>query len=38
MYRDKFVFAQLMQHLPLNTFCRCVARYPSRYPTCRSGT
>jgi len=27
------VFAQLMEHLPLHTFRRCVAKYPSRYPT-----
>lgn len=33
MYRGKLVFAQLMEHLPLHTFRRCVARYPSRYPT-----
>ena len=33
MYQGKFVFAQLMEHLPLHTFRRCVARYPSRYPT-----
>jgi hypothetical protein len=32
MYADKLVFAQLMDHLPLHTFRRCVARYPSRYP------
>jgi Domain of unknown function (DUF4372) len=33
MHRGKLVFAQLMEHLPLHTFRRCVARYPSRYPT-----
>jgi hypothetical protein len=33
MYAGKLVFAQLMDHLPLHTFRRCVARYPSRYPT-----
>lgn len=33
MHRGKLVFAQLMEHLPLQTFRRCVARYPSRYPT-----
>ena len=32
MYAGKLVFAQLMDHLPLHTFRRCVARYPSRYP------
>ena len=29
----KKVFAQLMDFLPLHTFRRCVARYPSNYPT-----
>jgi len=33
MYAGKLVFAQLMDHVPLHTFRRCVARYPSRYPT-----
>ena len=33
MYAGKLVFAQLIDHLPLHTFRRCVARYPSRYPT-----
>lgn len=33
MYEGKLVFAQLMDHLPLHTFRRCVARYPNRYPT-----
>ena len=33
MYAGKFVFAQLVDHLPLRTFRRCVERYPSRYPT-----
>ena len=28
MYSGKLVFAQLMEHLPLHTFRRCVARYP----------
>lgn len=32
MYFGKLVFAQLMEHLPLHTFRRCVARYPGRYP------
>ena len=27
MYQGKLVFAQMMQHLPLTTFRRCVARY-----------
>ena len=29
----KLVFAQLMDFLPLHTFRRCVARYPSNYLT-----
>jgi hypothetical protein len=29
----KLVFAQLMAFLPLHTFRRCVARYPSSYST-----
>jgi hypothetical protein len=29
----KLVFAQLMDFLPLHAFRRCVARYPSNYPT-----
>ena len=29
----KLAFAQLMDFLPLRTFRRCVARYPSSYPT-----
>ncbi len=33
MYAGKLVFAQLMEHLPLHTLRRCIARYPSRYPT-----
>jgi hypothetical protein len=33
MHSGKLVFAQLMEHLPLHTFRRCVAKYPSRYPT-----
>jgi hypothetical protein len=33
MYSGKLVFAQLMDHLPLHTFRRCVVRYPGRYPT-----
>ena len=27
MHTGKLVFAQLMEHLPLTTFRRCVARY-----------
>jgi hypothetical protein len=33
MYAGKFVFAELIDHLPLRTFRRCVERYPNRYPT-----
>ena len=33
MYSGQLVFAQLMEHLPLHTFRRCVQRYPSHYPT-----
>jgi hypothetical protein len=33
MYTGKLVFAQLMEHLPLHTFRRCVARYAGAYPT-----
>jgi len=33
MFTGKQVFAQLMGFLPLHTFRRCVARYPSSYPT-----
>jgi len=33
MYSGKLVFVQLMDHLPLHTFRRCVAKYPSRYLT-----
>jgi hypothetical protein len=33
MYVGKLVFAQLMDFLPLHIFRRCVARYPSNYPT-----
>jgi hypothetical protein len=33
MYSGKLVFAQLMEHLPLHTFRRCVQRYPSNYST-----
>ena len=33
MHAGKLVFAQVMDHLPLHTFWRCVAKYPGRYPT-----
>jgi len=33
MFVGKLVFAQLMDFLPLHTFRRCVARYPSSHPT-----
>ena len=33
MHTGKLVFAQLMDHLPLHIFRRCVAKYPGRYPT-----
>jgi hypothetical protein len=33
MHSGKRVFAQLMEHLPLATFRRCVARDPGKYPT-----
>ena len=33
MNTGKLVFAQLMDHLPLHIFRRCVAKYPGRYPT-----
>jgi hypothetical protein len=33
MFTGKLVFAQLMDFLPLHTFRRCVARYPSNSPT-----
>ncbi|QSH81888.1 MAG: DUF4372 domain-containing protein [Ferrovum myxofaciens] len=33
MHTGKLVFAQLMEHLPLHTFRRCVAKYTGRYPT-----
>ena len=35
MHEGKLVFAQLMEHLPLHTFRRCVAQYPGRYPVQR---
>lgn len=33
MFTGKLVFAQLMDFLPLHTFRRGVARYPTSYPT-----
>jgi hypothetical protein len=33
MFVGKLVFAQLMDFLPLHTFRRCAARYPSSHPT-----
>jgi len=33
MLTGKLVFAQLMDFLPLHIFRRCVARYPTSYPT-----
>ncbi len=33
MHTGKLVFAQLMDHLPLHIFRRCVSKYPGRYPT-----
>ena len=40
MNRSKLVFAQLMQHLPLTTFRRCVTRYRGTFKvksfSCRS--
>jgi len=33
MHSGKLVFAQLMEHLPLHTFRRSIARFPSQYPT-----
>jgi hypothetical protein len=32
MHTGKLVFAQLMEHLPLHTFRRCVARYEGKHP------
>jgi hypothetical protein len=31
MHQGHYVFAQLMQHLPLTTFRRCFARYNGEY-------
>ncbi len=31
MYAGKIVFAQLIDHLPLHTFRRCVQRYRGHY-------
>ena len=33
MHSGKLVFSQLMEHLPLHTFRRSIARFPSNYPT-----
>ena len=33
MHTGKLVFAQLMEHVPLHAFRRCVAKYPGKYPT-----
>lgn len=33
MHAGKLVFAQLMAHVLLHTFRRCVAKYPGKYPT-----
>ncbi len=33
MHTGKLVFAQLMDHLPLHTFRRCVVKYAGAYPT-----
>src|SRR5258708_37296086 len=35
MHHGKLVLAELMEPVPLHTFRRCVANYPSRYPTLR---
>jgi hypothetical protein len=32
MHAGKLVFAQVMEHVPLHTFRRCVAKYPGKYP------
>jgi len=34
MHTGKLVFAQLMEHLPLTTFRRCVARYGGHHKIC----
>jgi hypothetical protein len=31
MHQGKLVFAQVMEHLPLSTFRRCVARYDGEH-------
>jgi hypothetical protein len=33
MYRDKLVFSQVMEHLPIHEFQKCVARYGGDYKT-----
>lgn len=35
MHSGKLLFAQLMEHIPLHAFRRCVAQYPGRYPALR---
>jgi hypothetical protein len=34
MHQGQLVFAQLMRHLPLTTFRRCVARYAGARRAC----
>jgi hypothetical protein len=36
MNQGQLMFAQLMQHLPLTTFRRCVSRYARRLPQMQS--
>jgi hypothetical protein len=36
MNLGKFVFAQVMEHLPLHAFHRCVVRYSGEYKVKRS--
>jgi len=31
VHQGQLVFAQVMKHLPLTTFCRCVARYEGEH-------
>jgi hypothetical protein len=35
MHAGKLVFAQLMEHVPLHAFRRCVAKYPGKYTAYR---
>ena len=37
MNQGKLVFAQIMEHLPLSTFRRCVARYGGEHKVKRFG-